>query len=192
MKGEARRRARREVAASIERLFHVAAMADKFDGAVHGAPFRGRTFAMHEPLGVIGIACPDDAPLLSFVSLTGAALAMGNRTVVVPSPAAPLIATDFYQVLETSDVPAGACNIVTGDPATLGLVLAQHDDVEGLWYFRGGEGLAAVERASAGNLKRTWNGGGVQRDWFDIEQGGGEAFFHAGCQVKNVWVPFGA
>ena len=66
------------------------AWADKFDGAVHTPPLHGVALAMHEPLGVIGIACPDEAPLLGFVSLVAPALAMGNRVVVVPSETCPL------------------------------------------------------------------------------------------------------
>ena len=82
---------------------------------------RGVALAMNEPIGVIGVACPDEQPLLGFVSLVAPAIAMGN-TVVVDSVASahPLAATDFYQVLETSDVPAGVVNIVTGDRGRAG------------------------------------------------------------------------
>ena len=190
--GETRRRARREVTSGVERLFHFAAMADKFDGAVHSAPYRGRIFAMHEPVGVIGIVCPEEAPLLALLSVAGAALAMGNRIVLVPSSRGPLVATDFYQVLDTSDVPAGVVNIVTGESDVLARVLAEHDDVDALWYFGSQAGSAAVERASIGNLKRTWVDYGLKRDWTDATQGAGEEFLHQACQVKNVWVPFGA
>jgi aldehyde dehydrogenase (NAD+) len=95
-----------EVEASIARLFTYGAWADKYDGAVHPVPIRGVALAMHEPVGVIGIACPDAHPLLGFVSLVAPAIAMGNRVVAVPSEPHPLAATDFYQVLETSDLPA--------------------------------------------------------------------------------------
>ena len=83
---------------------------------------------MNEPWGVMGVLCPDEAPLLAFVSLVMPAIAMGNRVVVTPSPVHPLAATDFYQVLDTSDVPAGVVNIVTGERETLARTLAEHDE----------------------------------------------------------------
>ncbi len=114
MTGSGKAAAAREVQAAIERLFLYAAWADKFDGAVHNPPLRGVVLAMNEPQGVIGIGCPDEAPLLAFTSLWAPAVAMGNRVVIVPSERHPLSATDFYSVLETSDIPVGVVNIVTG------------------------------------------------------------------------------
>jgi len=102
------------VDASIARLFSYAAWADKYDGAVHQTPIRGVTLAMNEPIGVIGIACPEEAPLLGFVSLVGPAVAVGNTVIAIPSEAHPLAATELYTVLDASDVPAGVINIVTG------------------------------------------------------------------------------
>src|SRR5690606_17934554 len=124
-----------EVELSIERLFRAAAYADKYDGQVHPTPFRNVTLAMPEPIGVLGIVCTDQAPLLGFVSAVAPALAMGNRVVIVPSERAPLAATDMYQVFDTSDLPGGAVNIVTGLRAELAPVLAAHDDVDGIWYL---------------------------------------------------------
>jgi aldehyde dehydrogenase (NAD+) len=181
----------REVERSIERVFSAAAWADKWDGHVHHTPFRNVTLAMPEALGVIGIVCPDAAPLLAFVSAVMPAIALGNRVVVLPSGRAPLVATDFYQVLETSDVPAGVINIVTGESAELTAVLAAHDDVDGLWHFGSAECSADVERLSAGNMKRTWVDYGVERDWFEEEQGAGREFLEHATQVKNIWVPYG-
>jgi aldehyde dehydrogenase (NAD+) len=146
---------------------------------------------MNEPLGVIGIACPDEAPLLAFISLLAPAIAMGNRVVIVPSPLHPLSATDFYQVLETSDVPAGVVNIVTGARAALAAVLAEHDEVAAVWYAGSAAGSANIERASAGDLKRTWVNNGGSRDWHDRAQGEGRSFLRHATQVKNIWIPYG-
>ena len=95
-----------EVDGAIERLFHWAALADKAGGAVQETTLRGLVVAVHEPVGVIGIACPDAPALLAFVSLIAAAISRGNTVVCIPSPAHPLSATDLYQVFDTS-VPAG-------------------------------------------------------------------------------------
>ncbi|RQZ18749.1 aldehyde dehydrogenase family protein [Burkholderia sp. Bp9031] len=182
--------AEREVEVSITRLFTYAAWADKFDGAVHSPPLRGVALAMNEPLGVVAVISPDEAPLLGFVSLIAPALAMGNRVVVVPSERCPLMATDFYQVVETSDVTAGALNIVTGEHAALAKTLAQHDDVDALWSFGGAALSTLVERESVGNLKRTFVDHGRVFDWYDASAEG-LPFLRQAVQVKNIWIPYG-
>ena len=182
--------ARREVDLAVERLFTYAAWADKYDGAVHNVPIRGVALAMHEPIGVIGLAAPESFPLLGLVSLLAPALAVGNAVVVVPSERHPLAATDFYAVLETSDVPAGVVNIVTGPKDALAKVLAEHDDVQAVWYFGSREGVRMVEHASASNMKRTWATWG-DRDWLDRAEGEGREFLREATHVKNIWVPYG-
>ena len=166
MTGGSAEAAAREVAAAVERTFFYAAWADKYDGQVHATKSRHVTLAMHEPWGTMGLICPDEAPLLGFVSLLMPAIAMGNRAVIVPSSAAPLAATDLYQVFDTSDLPGGVVNIVTGDRDALAKVLADHHDVAALWYVGSKAGSAAVEKASAANLKATWVNDGKTRDWF--------------------------
>lgn len=175
--------------ATITRLFSYAAWADKYDGAVHQVPIRGVTLAMHEPIGVIGIAAPDPYPLLGFVSLVAPAIALGNTVVAVPSTPHPLSATDFYGVLETSDLPDGVINIVTGEKDALAKVLAEHLDVDAVWYCGGADGGRVVEEASAGNMKRTWLPGA--RDWLDARLGEGREFLRHAAQVKNIWIPYG-
>jgi aldehyde dehydrogenase (NAD+) len=183
--------ASREVAAAIERLFAYAAWADKYEGQVHQPPVRQLVVSVHEPVGVVGIVCPDPLPLLALVSLVAPAIAMGNRCVVVPSERYPLPATDFYQVLETSDLPAGVVNIVTGPADALALVLAEHDQVDSLWYHGTAAGSARLEAASTGNLKRTWVNHGRARDWFSPATGEGRHFLAASTQVKTIWLPYG-
>ncbi|MER8467735.1 aldehyde dehydrogenase family protein [Mesorhizobium sp. M1396] len=182
--------AREEVDQSIERLFLYAGLADKFEGRVHQPPARAVTLALHEPVGVVGIVAPDTSPLLGLISLVAPALAMGNTVVAVPSERYPLLATDLYQVIEYSDVPAGAINIVTGRTAELAGVLAKHDDVDGLWVFADAETCAKAEAESIGNLKRVWSGNGRGFDWASDETAG-DAFLRRAVEVKNVWVPYG-
>lgn len=180
-----------EVRATIQRLFTYAAWADKFDGAVHStAHLQCLVLAAHEPVGVVGVVCPEAFPLLGLVSLVAPAIALGNTVVAIPSQRHPLAATDFYQVLDTSDVPGGVVNIVTGDREALALVLAQHDDVDALWYFGTREGAASVERESAVNLKRTWTNP-EPWNWLDPTCGEGVEFLRQATQVKNVWIPYG-
>jgi aldehyde dehydrogenase (NAD+) len=192
MTGRPARSAQAEVEAAVSRLFTYAAWADKYGGTVQETPLRGVTVAAHEPVGVIGIACPDEFPLLGFVSLMGPAIARGNTVVIIPSEPHPLSATDFYQVLDTSDVPPGVVNIVTGSRDHLARILAEHEDVDSMWYFGTAEGSYHVERLSAVNMKRTWVSYGEKRDWLSREQGEGEEFLREATQVKNIWVPAGS
>lgn len=180
-----------EVDLAIQRLFTYAAWADKFDGQVHNTPLRGIVLTVNEPVGVIGIACPTEYPLLGFVSLVAPAIAMGNTVIVVPSEQYPLSATDFYQVLDTSDVPAGVVNIITGKRDALIKVMADHDDIDAVWYFGTAEGSKAVEAASIGNMKRTWVNNGHARQWTDKAQAEGAEFLREATQVKNIWTPYG-
>jgi len=152
----------------------------------------GIVIALQEPLGVIGMICPNEAPLLGLIALVAPAIAMGNRVVVLPSAHLPLLATDLYQVLDTSDLPDGVVNIVTDLDKSLSAVLADHDDVDAVWRHDGDPaGCAEVEQRSAGNLKRTWVSGSRGRNWSQPGQGRGLEFLRQATQVKNVWVPYG-
>ncbi|MFH1906267.1 MAG: aldehyde dehydrogenase family protein [Chloroflexota bacterium] len=191
MTGRSRKSAQAEVEAAVERLFTYAAWADKYGGSVQETTLRGITVAINEPVGVIGIACPDEFPLLGFVSLMAPAIARGNTVVMIPSEKHPLSATDFYQVLDTSDVPPGVIDILTGDRDHLTKTLIQHEDVDAVWYFGSAKGSYQVEYESAANMKRTWVGYGIPRDWMSRAQGEGHEFLHEATQVKNIWVPTG-
>ncbi len=178
----------KEVEAAIQRLFTYAAWADKYDGQVHGVPIRGVAIAMKEPVGIIGVFCADEAPLLGLVSAMAPAIAMGNRVVLVASEPHPLAATDFYQVLDTSDVPGGVVNILTGSHGELAGPLAAHLNVDAVWSFSSSDISGEIERASAGNLKRTWVNNARARDWY---QSDAATFLAAATEVKNIWVPYG-
>jgi aldehyde dehydrogenase (NAD+) len=191
MTGQSEKSALVEVEVSVERLFTYAAWADKYGGSVQETTLRGVTVGVNEPVGVIGIACPDEFPLLAFVSLMSPAIGRGNTVVMIPSPKHPLCATDFYQVLDTSDVPDGVVNIVTGNRDHLAKTLIQHEDVDAVWYFGDSLGSFHTEYESAANMKRTWTSYGMRRDWLDTEQGAGHEFLHEATQVKNIWVPTG-
>jgi aldehyde dehydrogenase (NAD+) len=175
-----------EVDAAVQRLSFYAGYADKYDGKVHSTLTRHVTLAMNEPLGVMGIICPDEAPLLSMVSLLAPALAMGNRVVMLASQKHPLMAGDFMQVLETSDIPAGVVNLITGDHAAMAPTLADHDDVNALWNFAAQS--ADLDARSAGNLKITWS---TAADWFTPASAQGKRYLRHATQVKNIWVPYG-
>lgn len=191
MTGVPAARARAEVDASLSRLFSYGAWADKYEGAVHMPPMRGVALALPEPLGVVGAICPPEAPLLGFISIVAPLIATGNRVVAVPSELHPLAATDFYTVLETSDVPAGVLNIVTGNSLELASVLARHKAVDAIWAFGSARLSQEIETHSAGNLKRTFVDYGRRIDWFDRRAAEGAIFLRRATEVKNIWVPYG-
>ena len=180
-----------EVEAAVSRVFTWAAWADKWEGAVHLTPFRNVTLAMKEPIGAMAVVCPETPALLGFLGAVLPAVAVGNTVIAIPSERWPLLATDCYQLFDTSDVPGGVINIVTGKRDELAGVLAAHDDVDGMWYWGSGDGSAAVEKLSAGNMKRSWVNYGKDRDWH-AAAAESEEFLREATQVKNIWIPYGA
>ncbi|PYU37032.1 MAG: aldehyde dehydrogenase [Acidobacteria bacterium] len=186
-----KKQAQAEVSLGIERIFSYAAWADKYDGAVHNPPFRNVVLAMKEPIGTVGVVCPADVPLLGFLSLVMPAISAGNTVVAIPSEKYPLIAGDLYQVFETSDLPDGVVNIVTGRTAELMRTLAEHDDVDAIWCFTDAAGATAAKTLSVGNLKQVFTNEGRAIDWFDVKQCEGRWYLDHSVQVKNIWVPYG-
>jgi aldehyde dehydrogenase (NAD+) len=180
-----------EVDLGIERIFSYAAWADKFDGAVHNPPFRNIAIAMNEPIGTVGVICPTEAPLLGFLSLVLPLLAMGNTVIAVPSEKYPLITGDLYQLFDTSDLPGGAVNIVTGYAAQLLKTLAEHDDVDAIWCSADEATVAAAKAMSTGNLKQVWTNEGRAIDWCNPKVAEGRWFLEHATQMKNIWVPYG-
>ena len=190
--GESLNAARKEVADSVERLFAFAGWADKYDGAVHNPPQRMIATAMVEPIGAMALLAPPSRPLLGSIALLAPALAMGNTVVLVPSERSPLSVTDLYQVVETSDVPSGVVNIVTGETKALAKTLAEHDGIDAIWCAANAEVSEMVEKSSVGNLKQTWTSRGLYYDLADREKFEGSYFLQRATQVKNVWIPYGA
>ena len=180
-----------EVRLGIERLFAYAAWADKYEGVVHSPPFRNISVAMNEAIGTAGVICPAEAPLLGFLSLVLPLVTAGNCVIAVPSASYPLVAGDLYQLFDTSDVPGGVINIVTGRPMELVKVLAEHDDVDALWCYGEEELCAEAKRLSAGNLKQVWTNEGRRINFFNALEGEGRWYLDHAFQVKNIWVPYG-
>ena len=180
-----------EIELGIQRIFSYAAWADKFDGAVHNPPFRNVAIAMNEAVGTVGIICPREMPLLGFLSVVMPALAVGNTVIAVPSESYPLITGDLYQLFDTSDLPGGAVNIVSGYASQLLKTLAEHDDVDAIWSFGDEAAAAAAKAMSVGNLKQVFTNEGRAIDWLDAKVAEGRWFLQHATQIKNIWVPYG-
>ena len=189
--GITKKQAKTEFDESISRLFSYAAWADKYDGAVHSAPYRGVTMALPEPIGVLAQIAPENSPLLSTISLIAPAIAMGNRVVMIPSQKFASVALELVQTFETSDVPAGVINIVTGNKQELAEQLAGHAEADAMWCWAGPELVSSVESISAKDLKRLWVNDDADRDWIDPMQGEGLEFLRNASEIKNIWTPYG-
>ncbi|WP_435190139.1 aldehyde dehydrogenase family protein [Pseudothioglobus sp. nBUS_23] len=189
--GTTKKQAKAEFDESISRLFSYAAWADKYDGAVHSAPYRGVTMALPEPVGILAQIAPEHSPLLSTVSLIAPAIAMGNRVVFVPSQKFASVALELVQTFETSDIPAGVINIVSGNKQDLAEQLAGHADADAMWCWADQNVIASVESISAKDLKRLWVNEDLDRNWIDPMQGEGLEFLRNATEIKNIWTPYG-
>jgi len=190
--GKTPAQAKAEFELAISRIFTSAAWADKYDGQIHTPPQRVVTLAMKEAVGNIAIVAPEEAGFLGMISTIMPAIAMGNRVIFVPSSQTALLATDFYQILNTSDLPGGVINIITGDRESLTDTMAKHYDIDGFWYWGSAEGSKQVEFESAATMKRTWVNNGKYFDWTSNEQIDQDLFLRKSVEIKNVWVPYGA
>jgi acyl-CoA reductase-like NAD-dependent aldehyde dehydrogenase len=176
---------RDEVERAIDRWVWYAGFADKLAqvlgsaNAVAGPYFN---FTVPEPTGVVGILVPDEPPLLGLVSRIAPALVGGNAVVALASETKPLAAIELAEVLATSDVPAGAVNLLTGQRAELAPWLAAHMDVNAI-DLTGADGLRAdLERAAAENVKRVILGAPDAQSLYEIS---------AFLELKTVWHPIG-
>ena len=184
--------ASKEFSQSCERLFYYAAMADKFEGNVHNPPMRGLTLAMKEPLGVMTSILSDDSPLLNLVTVMGSVFSTGNTNIIVPGQKTSLIATELYQVLDTSDVPGGYVNILTAKENELNKTLSQHENIEGIWYFGADSAQRSdIVKNTTSNLKRYWCPEEKHIDWANTSEDFLNEFLYQSTQVKNIWIPYG-
>ena len=190
--GISQKDAEKEFDQSIERLFYYGSMADKFEGSIHNPPIRGLTLAVKEPIGVVANILNDDFPLLSLITTLGANFAAGNASIIVPGQNTSLLATELYQLLETSDVPAGYINILTTKQNSLNKILSEHENIDGIWFFseNNNERLKIIQSTTS-NLKRTWCPQSKNLDWSSKEEHFLEEFLYQSTQVKNIWIPYG-
>jgi acyl-CoA reductase-like NAD-dependent aldehyde dehydrogenase len=180
-----------EVDAAIDRWVHYAGWADKYAQVVGSTnPVAGPyfNFSLPEPTGVVGVLAPQDSSLLGLVSVLAPVLATGNTAVVVASQDRPLPAISLAEVLDTSDLPGGVVNLLTGFTAELAPWLAAHRDVNALDLTGAAPGMRADLQASAAdNVKRVY----VPRDE-DWAAAPGLSRLNAFVETKTVWHPVGA
>ena len=194
MTASSRQSRRREVDAAIERLFAYGAWADKYRGrACIAPPFRGVALAMNEPIGVVGMRLPGRAAAARLRLADGAGDRHGQPRRRRARASAPAVATDFYQVLDTSDVPAGVVNIVTGAPSAVWPRRSPSTTTSmpsGISATRPRAQLTerAVGRQPQAHLVRPRP---RHRLATIPRQARAEIFLRHAVQVKNIWIPYG-
>ena len=187
--------AEREVTAAIDRSVWYAGWCDKYlalastRNPVGGPHFN---FSTPEPTGVVALLAPDEPALLGLVTAVLPVLVSGNAVVVVAGERDPRSAVVFAECLATSDLPAGACNVLTGTRSELGPVLAGHMNVNALGAF--GLDAAAEKRLGelgAENVKRVrFEDAPAREAWFDAGYDDLERVL-AFTELKTIWHPAG-
>ncbi len=176
---------RKEVEAAIDRVVWYAGWADKLPQVLGSSnPVAGPyfDFTVPEPTGVVAVLAPAEPPLAGLVSRIVPALVGGNAVVAVASEAHPVAAIELAEALATSDVPAGAVNILTGFRDELAPWLAGHLDVNAI-DLTGADGSGTeLERLAADNVKRIVRSSADVQSPFEIE---------AFLELKTVWHPIG-
>ena len=187
-----------EVDVATERWVWYAGWCDKYPQVLGGAnPVAGPyfNFTVPEPMGVVGLAAPDEAPLLGIVSRLAPALVPGNAAVVLAGERHPLVAVTLAEILATSDVPAGVVNVLTGHRAPLVRALAAHGDVDCVDLTgcdpAGADGAdlaTEAERLAAGTVTRVVQATAGERRWLEPLAQSPYAI-SAFCEYKTVWHP---
>jgi acyl-CoA reductase-like NAD-dependent aldehyde dehydrogenase len=176
---------RDEVERTVDRIVWYAGWADKIAQVLGSSnPVAGPyfNFTVPEPTGVVAVIAPDDPPLLGLVTRVMPALTGGNSVVALASETRPQAAIELAEALATSDVPAGAVNLLTGHRSELAPWLASHMDVNALDLTGADDDSPELERSAAENVKR------VVRGRPDVQSPWEIASF---LELKTVWHPVG-
>lgn len=155
--GGSRSAAAREVAATADRLLHYAGWTDKYEqvlGAVNPVAAPYFNFTVTEPMGVVGILAPDEAPLLALVSLFAPAIASGNTVVALASEKQPYPAVVLGELLATSDLPGGVVNLLTGFRRELTPTFATHAHLRAVSGVASADERKSIETGAAESVKR--------------------------------------
>jgi acyl-CoA reductase-like NAD-dependent aldehyde dehydrogenase len=156
--GESAKSAKEEVEASIDRLVYYAGWSDKYQqifSSVNPVASSHFDFSVLEPVGVVSIIAPENKSLLSLITLIAPAIVGGNTVIILASESKPLSAVSFAEVLNSSDVPGGVVNILTGKKSELYSHFASHMDVNSIIYCGEDEKIIkSISELASGNIKR--------------------------------------
>ena len=181
--------AKAEVELSVDRLVYYAGWCDKYQqvfSSVNPVASSHFNFSILEPAGVVFLVANEESPLLGIVSLLAPIVASGNTCVMLASESKPLSAITLGEVLQTSDLPGGVANFITGNLNELVEHFSKHLDVNHVAFDREDkETLASIQKYAIGNLKRIRS---YDCDWADLESQG-PWLINDFCEVKTTWHP---
>ncbi|MFL6527359.1 MAG: aldehyde dehydrogenase family protein [Chthoniobacterales bacterium] len=186
--------AEKEAALAVDRLVHYAGWTDKFGqlfSTVNPVASSHFNFTTPEPTGVVIVVCPDDSPLLAFVSLVAPAILCGNVAIVLPSTTNPLPALTLAEIIATSDLPGGVINVLAGSRSELAPHFASHMDVNAIVdASRDAQLGAELQRGGSLNLKRyvrrdlapdQWRTSAAENPYWILDS----------VEMKTAWHPIG-
>lgn len=181
--------AKNEVELSVGRLIYYAGWCDKYQqifSSVNPVSSSHFNFSVLEPMGVVFIVASETSPLLGLVSVMAPVIASGNSCVVLASERMPLSSVTFAEVLNSSDLPGGVVNVLTGKRSELTEHFAQHLDVNGVAYDgRETDYLKSLKEFATTNVKRVRN---LDVDWTDSASQN-PYLIRDYCEVKTTWHP---
>ena len=183
-----KKEAQTEVNNSIDRIVYYAGWCDKFNqvaSSVNPVSSSHFNFSSYEPMGVIGIMAIQSSGLLGLVSMLLPVIAGGNSCVIIASEDKPLCAVTLAEVLNSSDVPGGVVNILTGSMDELWSPLSSHMDVNGISMDKHNKHVSEVQLAAVDNLKRVR----VYSNDFRLIEEQGIQFITDFQELKTTWHP---
>ncbi|MBX3751324.1 MAG: aldehyde dehydrogenase family protein, partial [Opitutaceae bacterium] len=193
--GATKAAARREIAATIDRLIYYAGWADKYAqllGSVNPVAAPYFNFTVAEPMGIVGVIAPDEAPLLALVSLIAPVITSGNSVVALASSTQPYPAVVLGEMLATSDLPGGVVNLLTGFRPELVPTFASHTHLRALAGVATPEERRTLELGAAESVKRVkLHRAEAPTDWY-AESTQGLYEIRDFVEFKTTWHPIGA
>jgi len=188
--GETEEMAKKEVEMAIDRLVYYAGWSDKYQqffSAVNPVSSAHFNFSSLEPVGVVSIIAPEEQSLLGLVSVIAPAIVGGNVVIVLASENKPLTAISFAEVLNSSDVPGGVVNILTGKKGELFSHMASHMDVNSIVYCgKDDKTIRSINELASNNVKRTIF---YKKSNWNNEQSESPYFIEKTQEVKTTWHP---
>jgi len=183
--------AEEEVLLSIDRLIYYAGWCDKFQqvfSSVNPVASSHFNFSVPEPTGVVSIIAPQDTSLIGLVSVIAPVIAGGNTCIVLASETKPLCAVSFAEVLNSSDLPGGVVNILTGKPSELVKYFADHMDINAMVYCEKDEATKKlIQEKAVLNVKRVFCYDKI--DWKNETEGQSPYFILDSQEIKTTWHP---
>jgi acyl-CoA reductase-like NAD-dependent aldehyde dehydrogenase len=193
--GASKNAAAKEITATIDRLIYYAGWADKYEqvlGNVNPVASPHFNFTVTEPMGIIGLLAPEEAPLLALTSLIAPAITSGNTVVALASTTQPYPAIVLGEMLATSDLPGGVVNLLTGYRKEMVPTFATHTHFRAIAGVANAEDRKAVKLAAADSVKRVKLARAEEPvDWFSDKA---QSLYELRdlLEFKTTWHPIGA